>query len=320
MGKPNNARLVVALLVLAPFFVSAPRTAAQTVTGTIVGTVLDAQGAVVPNASISAKNQDTGAERTAVSETSGEFTISSVPAGSYDVTISASGFQQQVRNGVTMTVGATLRLDFRLSVGQVQQTVTVTAEAPQIDTTTSTLSGLVSDTTIRELPLNGRDWLQLGALQAGVLVGLTKSANAGADFAHGSGEFLSVSGSRPTQNLFMVDGLVINDMANKSPGSTLGINLGVDAIKEFSVLTSTSSAEYGRGSGGIVNSITKSGTNSIHGTAFGFLRNSALDARNFFDPATVPPFHRGQFGGAVGGPIKKDKYSISPTTRDYGSS
>ena len=208
MGKPNNARLVVALLVLAPFFVSAPRTAAQTVTGTIVGTVLDAQGAVVPNASISAKNLDTGAERTAVSETSGEFTISSVPAGSYDVTVSASGFQQQVRNGVTMTVGATLRLDFSLSVGQVQQTVTVTAEAPQIDTTTSTLSGLVSDTTIRELPLNGRDWLQLGALQAGVLVGLTKSADAGSGLRPREAvSFCRFQEAAPPQNVFMVDGL-----------------------------------------------------------------------------------------------------------------
>ena len=310
VGRTSNVGLLVGLFAAVAFvFVSAPRTAAQTVTGTIVGTVLDAQGAAVANASISAKNRDTGLDRAAMSEASGEFTISSVPAGTYDVTVSAAGFQQEVRSGITMTVGATLRVDFKLSVGQVQQAVTVTAEAPQIDTTTATLSGLVSDTSIRQLPLNGRDWVQLGALQSGVLIGLSgKGPNTvKGDVAHGSGLDLSISGGRPSANVYMVDGLVINDMANRGPGSALGINLGVDAVKEFSVLTSTYSAEYGMSSGGVINSITKSGTNNYHGTAFYFARNSALDARNFFDQATVPPFHRHQFGGALGGPIKKDK-------------
>ena len=310
VGRASNVGLLVGLFTAVAFvFVSAPRTAAQTVTGTIVGTILDAQGAAVANASISAKNRDTGLDRAAMSEASGEFTISSIPAGTYDVTVSASGFQQEVRSGITMTVGGTLRVDFKLSVGQVQQAVTVTAEAPQIDTTTATLSGLVSDTSIRQLPLNGRDWVQLGALQSGVLIGLSgKGPNTvKGDVAHGSGLDLSISGGRPSANVYMVDGLVINDMANRGPGSALGINLGVDAVKEFSVLTSTYSAEYGMSSGGVINSITKSGTNNYHGTAFYFARNSALDARNFFDQATVPPFHRHQFGGALGGPIKKDK-------------
>jgi hypothetical protein len=205
-----------------------------------------------------------------------------------------------------MTVGATVRLDFKLTVGDVQQKVVVTSEAPQVDTTTSTLSGLVSDTSIRQLPLNGRDWLQLTALQAGVLVGLTKNPDPGENVTHGGGVFLTVSGGRPTSNVFMVDGLVINDEANKSPGGSVhGVNLGVDAIREFSVLTSTFGAEYGRSSGGVVNAITKAGTNSIHGTGFGFLRNSALDSSNYFNGKTN--FHRGQFGSAIGGPIKKDK-------------
>src|SRR5712692_2871270 len=307
MGKPNSTLLLLALVVeAAMMLVSAPRTAAQTVTGTIVGTVLDAQGAVVPNASISAKSRETGLERTAVSNTSGEFTITSVPAGPYDVTVSATGFRPEVRSGITMTVGANLRLDFKLSVGDVQQKVVVTAELPQVDTTSSTLSGLVNDTSIRQLPLNGRDWLQLTALQAGVLVGLTKNPDPGENVTHGAGVFLTVSGGRPTSNVFMVDGLVINDEANKSPGGAVhGVNLGVDAIREFSVLTSTFPAEYGRSSGGVVNAITQSGTNSIHGTALGFLRNSALDAPNYFTGKV--PFHRGQFGSAIGGPIKKDK-------------
>jgi len=306
MGKPDNARLLIALLVAVSAFAIAPRTLAQTVTGTIVGTVLDAQGAVIPNASISARNRETGLERTATSDGSGEFTVTSVPAGPYDVTVTAPGFQQTVRSGVTMTVGAVLRLDFKLNVGDVQQKVVVTSEAPQVDTTTSTLSGLVSDTSIRQLPLNGRDWLQLTALQAGVLVGLTKNPDPGENVTHGAGVFLTVSGGRPTSNVFMVDGLVINTEPNKSPGGSVhGVNLGVDAIREFSVLTSTFPAEYGRSSGGVVNAITKAGTNSIHGTGFGFLRNSALDSSNYFTGKV--PFHRGQFGSAIGGPIKKDK-------------
>src|SRR5579859_3753523 len=306
MGKFNNPRLLVTLLAAALIFAIASRTGAQTVTGTIVGAVLDAQGAAIPNAMISARNRDTGLERTAASDGSGEFTVTSVPAGPYDVTVTAPGFQQAVRTGVTMTVGAALRLDFKLNVGDVQQKVVVTSEAPQIDTTTSTLSGLVNDTSIRQLPLNGRDWLQLTALQAGVLVGLTKNPDPGENVTHGGGVFLTVSGGRPTSNVFMVDGLVINDEANKSPGGSVhGINLGVDSIKEFSVLTSTFPAEYGRSSGGVVNAITQSGTNSIHGTGFGFLRNSALDSSNYFTGKV--PFHRGQFGGAIGGPIKKDK-------------
>jgi hypothetical protein len=306
-GKTQKAWFLVALLVAAvSLFVNAPRSDAQTVTGSILGTIRDSQGGVIPNASVSAKNVETGAERTTTSDASGGFNIVSIPAGSYEVSVSASGFQQEVRSGVTLTVGASLRVDFTLNVGVVQQQVVVSGEAPQVDTTTSTMAGLVSETTIRELPLNGRDWLQLGALQAGVLIGLSKNPDLGENVSHGGGMFMSISGGRPTSNVFMVDGLVINDEANKSPGSALGVNLGVDAIREFSVLTSTYSAEYGRSSGGVVNSITKSGTNIIHGTAFYFDRNSALDARNFFDKQ-IPPFRRHQFGGAVGGPIKKEK-------------
>src|SRR6266404_1294034 len=306
--KVQRARFLVAVLVAAvSLLVNAPRSVAQTVAGRIVGTIRDSQAAVIPSASVSAKNLETGAERTTLSDASGGFNITSIPAGSYEVTASAPGFQKEVRSGVTLTVGASQRVDFTLKVGALQEEVVVTGEAPQVDTTTSTMAGLVSDRTIRELPLNGRDWLQLGALQAGVLIGLSKNPDLGENVTHGGGMFMSISGGRPTSNVFMVDGLVINDNANKSPGSALGVNLGVDAIREFSVLTSTYSAEYGRSSGGVINAITKAGTNMIHGTAFYFGRNSALDARNFFDPATIPPFRRHQFGGAVGGPIKTDK-------------
>ena len=297
---------ILAVGVAAMLSMAAPSLIAQTVTGSIVGTIRDQQGAVIPNARVSARSEGTGLERVAVTDASGGFLIVSIPAGSYDVTASASGFQNQIRNGVTLTVGATLRLDFTLSLGAITEQVQVTGEAPQVDTTTSTMAGLVNDTAIRELPLNGRDWLQLGILQSGVLQVVSQTHDLSTGITHGIGMKISVSGGRPSENLFRVDGLVVNDGANYSPGSALGVNLGVDAIKEFSVLTSTYSAEYGRSAGGVVNAITKSGSNTLHGSGFDFLRNNALDARNFFDQK-LPPFRRNQFGGSIGGPIRKDK-------------
>jgi Carboxypeptidase regulatory-like domain/TonB dependent receptor-like, beta-barrel len=280
------------------------KSAAQNITGTILGTVRDPQGAVVPNASVSAKNVGTGAERTVLTDASGGFSIASVPAGSYDVTVLASGFRTEVRSGITMTVGAAVRVDFALNVGTVAEIVEVTSEAPQVETTNSTMSGLVAENIIRELPLNGRDWLQLAVLQPGVnpVLGSVPTGPA----TKGLGAKISISGGRTNQNVYRVDGLVVNDQTNNSPGSALGVNMGVDAIREFSVLTNTYSAEYGRSSGGVINAITKSGTNTLHGTAFYFHRNSALDARNFFD-ISKPPFRRHQFGGSAGGEIKKDK-------------
>jgi hypothetical protein len=276
---------------------------AQTVNGTLLGSVVDAQGAAVPNAQVSARNVDTGIARTATTDAMGGYRIASVPAGMYEISAAGAGFKTELRSGITVTVGADIRVDFALTVGAVEQQVTVSGEAPQVDTTSSTLSGVVAENTVRQLPLNGRDWLQLATLQPGVLTIETQSRGA----TGGMGTKMSISGGRPSHNVYRIDGMVVNDHSNNSPGSILGVNLGVDAVREFSVLTSDYSAEYGRAAGGVINAITMSGTNAIHGTAFEFLRNSALDARNFFDGATVPPFRRNQFGGTVGGPIKKNK-------------
>jgi hypothetical protein len=200
-----------------------------------------------------------------------------------------------------------------MSVGAAAEEVVVNAEAT-VNTTDASLGGLVADTAIRELPLNGRDWLQLATLQAGVVggIGLDPGAQGGnnSSAARGNGITLSVAGSRPTNNVFVVDNLIVNDFSNGSPGSGLGVNLGVDGIQEFRVLTNEYTAQYGRTSAGVVDAAYKSGTNDIHGSAFGFLRNSALDARNFFDYPTKPSFRRGQFGGSLSGPIKKDKTFI----------
>src|SRR4029077_7512970 len=199
-------------------------------------------------------------------------------------------------------------LNITLQVGQVSQTVEVTTEAPTVELTSSTLSAQVTGATVRELPLNGRSWTDLANLQPGVIAAESHSING--DQNRGLGAQISISGGRPQLNNYRVDGISINDYANGGPGSVLGGNLGVDAIEEFTVLTSNYSAEYGKTAGGVVNAITRSGTNQFHGSAYEFIRNSAVDARNYFDGPTVPPFKRNQFGASAGGPIRKDKTFI----------
>ena len=280
---------------------------AQTVSGTILGTVQDQQGAVIGKASISAKSLDTGAVRTATADDSGNFRIVSVPAGSYEVSATAPGFKTEVRTGITVTVGGEEGANFALTVGAVSEKVEVTAEAAQVDTSSSTLAGFVNSATIRELPLNGRDWLQLALLSPGATFNTGQNQLDARHGQRGNGTAMSISGGRVTENAFRIDGIIVNDYANAGPGSTLRVNLGVDAIREFSVLTNNYSTEYGMSSAGVVNAITKSGTNQYHGGAYYFHRNSALDARNAFDGATIPAFRRHQFGGFAGGKLKKDK-------------
>ena len=212
-----------------------------------------------------------------------------------------------MENGEVVTVGADTALTFTLAIGEVSDKVEVTGESAQVDTSSSIGGGFVNSAVIRELPLNGRDWLQLAFLQPGVSFASGQDQTGARRGPRGNGLAISIAGGRPTDNAFRIDGLVVNDYANGGPGSALRVNLGVDAIREFSVLTDNYSAEYGRGSGGIVNAITKSGTNQFHGSAYYFIRNSALDARNFFDGVDIPPFRRSQFGGAAGGTIRKDK-------------
>ena len=284
----------------------ASRVSAQTVNGTLLGTIQDQQGGVIPGATVTTRNLDMGTSRTATADESGAYRIVGVTAGPYELVASATSFKTQVRTGIKVSVGSSIKVDFVLEVGRVAERVTVSGGAPQVDTSTSTMGGLVNDVTIRELPLNGRDWLQLAVLQPGAVFSPTELQSDVERLPRGDGMYISISGGRPTDNAYLLDGLIINDHSNASPGSALWVDLGVDAIREFSVLTNTYPAEYGRGSGGVINAITKSGGNEIHGTAFEFLRNSALDARNFFD-LQIPPFRRNQFGGSLGGPIRKDK-------------
>jgi len=284
---------------------------AQVAGGTLSGTITDPTGRAVPQAQIVITNVATGVERVVTTNADGFYTAVNLLPGEYQVKISATGFNTEVKTGITMNVGAQQTFDLPLHVGTVSHTVQVTTEAPAVQVTSSEISATVNATTVRELPLNGRSWTDLAALQPGVETIQTQPSFAtGSDRGNrGFGQQLTISGARPQQNNYRLDGVSLNDYANGAPGSVLGGNLGVDAIQEFSVLTSNYSAEYGKTSGGVVNATTRSGTNSFHGSGYEFLRNSALDAANFFENAGgIPkaPFKRNQFGGAIGGPIVKN--------------
>ncbi|MGC1625442.1 MAG: TonB-dependent receptor [Candidatus Acidiferrales bacterium] len=287
-------------------------TLAQVSGATLSGVVTDTSGAAVPNANVAIRNVATGVVRSVTSNQDGFYTAPNLLPSSYEVTASAQGFTTIVEKGITLTVGQQQELNISLKVGQVQQSIEVTAAPPAVETTTSAVSATVNSATVREMPLNGRDWASLATLEPGVStintqVGTSFNANKG---NRGFGNQLSDSGHRANENNYRVNGLTINDYSNAAPGGPTGLNLGVDAIQEFSVITTGYTAEYGRTSGAIINAITKSGTDQFHGTGYFFDRDSVFDARNFFDGSNIPTFHRTQFGVSAGGPIIKDKTFI----------
>jgi hypothetical protein len=282
---------------------------AQVAGGTLTGTITDPSGGEVPNAQIVIKDVATGVERTVTTNKDGFYIAANLIPSEYQITISASGFNTEIKTGIKLNVGMEQEFNLVLQVGTVTHRVEVTAEAPAVQLSSSDISATVQATTVRELPLNGRSWTDLAALQPGVdTIQTQPSFSSGADRGNrGFGQQLTISGARPQQNNYRLDGISLNDYANGAPGSVLGGSLGVDAIQEFSVLTSNYSAEYGKTSGGVINAITRSGTGAFHGSVYEFLRNSALDARNFFDGPQIPSFKRNQFGGSIGGPIIKER-------------
>ncbi len=284
-------------------------TCAQVAGGTLSGTVTDPSGAVVPQAAVTISNQATGVKRTVSTNSDGFYTAPNLLPGNYDITITARGFANAVRSGIVLTVGAQQVLNVALQLGTASQKVEVTTEGPLVQLATSAIAEVVSDTTVRELPLNGRSWTDLAALQPGVnsIENQPSFSNGGDRGNRGFGSQSTISGVRPQNNNYRLDGISMNDYSNGAPGSVLGGNLGVDAIQEFSVLTTNYSAEYGKTAGGVVNAITRSGADALHGDVYEFLRNSALDARNYFDLGSIPPFRRNQFGGSLGGPIQKHR-------------
>jgi len=306
--------LFVAILALLFSFCLPGRVSAQVVGATISGTVTDSSGSKMADVNIVITNVGTGITTSTTTKGEGTFVLPNLQPGNYEISASAKGFSTLVRKGITLTVGQEQILNLSLQVGGVNEQVTVTAEAPTVNLANATISGVIEQRTVQELPLNGRSWTDLATLQPGVHASQNQPPiNAGDRVKRGLGLELTISGARPQQNNYLLDGVNINDYANAGPGSVLGGNLGTDAVAEFSVLTTNYSAEYGRTSGGIVTATTKSGTNQFHGSAYEFFRNDALDAASFIDDESgnpKPPLRRNQYGGSVGGPIQKDKTFI----------
>src|SRR5947208_15028822 len=277
-------------------------------TATILGTVHDTSGALIPGVTITVKHVDSGLTRTVTSSETGNYVAPALPVGPYEVSAMIPGFKQQVRSGINLVVGQEAVIDMTLEVGANAEQVTVSEEAPLVAATTSSTSGLISEQAIKDLPLNGRSFDQLLTMNVGVSNSSTNTLNNG-------WTAFSVAGKRPETNRFVING--IDYIGGNAPGLFItpsgagGQLLGVDAVREYNVIQNTYGAEYGKPAGGQIAVVTSSGSNTWHGSGFEYLRNSALDARNFFDQTTsTPPFKRNQFGGTLGGPIKKDKLFI----------
>jgi hypothetical protein len=284
---------------------------AQLAGANLSGVVSDESGAAVAGAKVSIKNLANGDVREVSTNADGLYSAPNLAPAPYEVTVTATGFGAETQKGLTLTVGAQQALDFKLKVGQLTQEVQVDAAATTVETSTSAVSATVEQKTVVELPLNGRDWTQLATLQPGVISVRAQASNASTANRgnRGFGNQLSDSGHRPNENTYRIDGININDYSNGSPGSVLGASLGVDAIQEFNVVTTNYTAEYGRTSGAVLNAITKSGTNDLHGSAYLFDRDKIFDAKPFFSQVKGP-FRRVQFGGSAGAPIVKDKTFI----------
>jgi hypothetical protein len=295
------ARMAV---VCTAFFLFETSLRAQATNGAILGTVTDGSGAVIAGASIQIRNLDTGVIRDLASNDQGRYNAIDLIVGRYEAEVKASGFQTSIQRDIPVTVGGQRVVDFVMQVGQAQQTITVEAQAAQVEITSSAITNLVEQRQIAQLPLNGRNYTQLIALAPGVQQ--TTQVGAGTGF-YGRQASFSVAGSRPEGQVFLLDNVDVQGFWQRGAGSAvLGTTLGVEALAEFSTQTNTYSAQFG-GNGAAINAVTKSGTNKVHGTVLEFLRNSALDSRTPFDGATIPAFKQNQFGASIGGPIKTDK-------------
>src|SRR5256885_3059309 len=265
---------------------------AQVGAGQLTGRVTDAGGAAVPGATVSATSVDTGASRRTVSSSAGIYTLAGLPPGRYRIVIELAGFRTARREGVRIETGETIRLDFELTVGDISESVIVTADAPVLRRATGSLGDVVSQEKIVALPLNGRSFITLAALAPGVAL------------PPGS-QFPRINGGRPRTNEYLFDGISV---LQPEPGQVPVFPV-IDAIQEFRIESNSPPAEFGRFNGGVINLTTKSGANTLHGTGFEFLRNEALNARNFFQSAspTGPEYRRNQFGGTLGGPLVRNR-------------
>ena len=307
LSRLSSKWFCVAVVLLALVALERPAVS-QLPTATILGVVKDASGAVVPAAGLTARNVETGQTRTTVAAADGSYRFSALPVGNYEVRVEQSGFQTAVRSGLTLSVGQEAVVNFTLEVGAGTQTIAVTAEAPLVNTTSGSLGALVDERRLAELPMNGRNYINLTMMQPGV----QELATSRVQLVRYGGWYSS-SGAPLHSNNYLLDGAPMIGIYGGSPSSASGNTLGVEGIREWRVVTNSFSAEYGMTMGSQMVVVSKSGTNTFHGSLLEYLRNSALDARNFFDyktvatPRRLPAFTRNNFGGSFGGPIQKDK-------------
>lgn len=309
-GSPHVAVGIASLLWVFLFLLAPSAAKAQVAGGSVAGTARGESGAAMPGVRLSIRDVATGEVRSVSTDTGGLYSIPALPPGSYEMTVSASGFVTQVWTGISVTVGSERVLNIVMRPGDPNVVVRTAVPAAPLSQSSSCCGGNANASAVQNTPLNGRDWAQLATLQAGVTgVQTGNVTGGGGNTDRGFGAPVSISGARPDQNSYRLDGISINDYSNGAPGSVLGDNLGVDAVEQVSVLGSNYPAEYGRTSGGVINAVTRAGTKAFHGDVYEFFRNSALDARNFFD-GKIPPFKRNQFGGSAGGAIQKDRTFI----------
>jgi carboxypeptidase family protein len=300
--KSSNG-LLNTLLAVAFFVVVCANASAQS-TATLQGSVTDPQGAVLSGAKVTVRSRETGAERTAQTDEAGGYQFASLQPGIYTVEVQAQGFQTHVVNSVSVEVARTVVQNFQLTVGNVSQTVTVVSDAPVIETATTSVGTVINQRTVQEIPLNGRHFVDLGLLIPGSVAPPQNGFLTAPLRGQGSFAFNTAGNREDTVN-FQINGINLNDMVQNQ----ITFQPSINTVAEFKADNSTFSAEYGRNSGAVVNILTRSGKNEWHGELFEYLRNDALDARNLFSSTLPhpPPFKRNQFGGNLGGPIKKDK-------------
>ncbi len=293
---------------LLPFALSAAFSFGQ-ISASLSGHITDSTGAAIPAATVSARNLETGLSRTALTNPSGWYQLLQLPIGRYEIHAGKPGFADEIRKGILLVVGQDATANLSLQVGPVKQQITVNENVPVVNASTQDISGLVSEHQVRDLPLNGRSYDLLLTLNPGI-VNFTSQKTGGIGVSNSStGNNFAVSGNRPQQNLFLLNGIEFTGAAenNMQPGGPSQQLLGVEAVREFNVLRDSYGAEYGKRPGAQVIIVTQSGTNQLHGSIYEYLRNNALDAPNYFDQGSAPPFQRNQFGAALGGPLKKDK-------------
>src|SRR2546425_2418171 len=309
-GRKGSAHALVGGLFVICFAVGTIR---GQVSASVSGRVEDSSGAALPGATVTVTSLETGASRSLRTDEAGTYRVLSLPVGRYEVKAEAAGFKSAFRTGVTLGVGEQALVNLKLEVGAVQDEVAVIGDASVVNTTTASVSGLVGEREVKDLPLNGRSFDNLITLNPGAVN--YSALKSGPSVGSGEGAYFTVAGRRPYDNLFLLNGIEYTGSSNIgiTPGGVSGQLLGIDAVREFNVVSDTYSAEYGKRAGGQVSVVTQSRSNQMHGAGFEFLRNSALDARNFFDRKAqptdprLPPFRRNQFGGSLGGPIKQDK-------------